>query len=60
MIIDNLRDHPCSQDTESSTLSFKLAQALLPALRLDLLPKSAIDLNVLILETDAPESDISA
>jgi len=48
------------KDTESATLSSQLAQALLPSLRLDLFPKSAIDLFLTILECDGPINDISA
>ncbi|CAD6577530.1 MAG: hypothetical protein CYPHOPRED_000264 [Cyphobasidiales sp. Tagirdzhanova-0007] len=47
------------KDTESPLLSAQLSQALLPSLRLDLLPKSAIDLFVTILECDGPLGDIS-
>lgn len=50
--------HSC-QDTESATLSAQLYQALVPSLRLDLLPKSAIDLFVTVLECDGPLDDIS-
>lgn len=48
------------KETESSHLSAKLEQALLPSLRLDLLPKSVIDLFVMVLECDGPEVDVAA
>jgi len=38
----------------------QIYQALLPSLRLDLLPKSAIDLFVTVLECDGPLDDISS
>ncbi|KAK9899476.1 ribosomal protein S5 domain 2-like protein [Cystobasidium minutum MCA 4210] len=48
------------KDTEALGLSSQLAQALIPSLRLDLLPKSAIDLYVTILECDGPLDDMSS
>ena len=48
------------QETEATSLSAQLSQALLPSLRLDLLPKAAIDLYLTILEADGPLDDISA
>jgi len=41
-------------------VSARISHALLPSLRLDLLPKSAIDLFVTVLECDGPLDDISA
>jgi exosome complex component MTR3 len=48
-----------AQDAESPYLAAQLHQALLPAIRLDLMPKSAIDVFVTIIECDGPEHDIS-
>ncbi|KAK4054606.1 3'-5'-exoribonuclease [Microbotryomycetes sp. JL221] len=48
------------KDTEAANLSAVLHQSLLPAIRLDLLPKSQIDLFVTILESDGSDADISA
>ena len=49
-----------AQDTESPTLSSTLQQSLLPAIILESLPKSQIDLFVTILESDGSDDDISA
>ncbi|KAK4054273.1 3'-5'-exoribonuclease [Microbotryomycetes sp. JL201] len=47
------------KDTEAAGLSTVLQQSLLPAIRLDLLPKSQIDLFVTVLESDGSDADIS-
>lgn len=49
-----------SQDTEPPTPSTLLAQSLLPALRLQLLPKSQLDVFLLVLESDGMEGVVSA
>lgn len=38
--------------TESANLSALLYQALLPSLRLDLLPKASLDIHIMVLQTD--------
>ena len=43
-----------AQDAESPDLASSVRDALEPALRLDLLPKSVIDLFITVLECDAP------
>jgi len=48
------------QDTEPPTPSTLLAQSLLPALRLQLLPKSQLDVFLLVLESDGMEGVVSA
>lgn len=55
-----MADYHIGQDTEALDLAAQLSQALAPSLRLDLLPKSAIDLYMTILECDGPLDDISA
>ncbi|SNX87090.1 related to SKI6 - Exosome non-catalytic core component [Melanopsichium pennsylvanicum] len=47
--------------TESENLSVLLHQALLPSLRLDLLPKASLDVHIMVLQTDGlDESCIAA
>ncbi|SPO31033.1 related to SKI6 - Exosome non-catalytic core component [Ustilago trichophora] len=47
--------------TESTNLSSLLHQALLPSLRLDLLPKASLDIHIMVLQTDGlDESCIAA
>ncbi|TKY88875.1 hypothetical protein EX895_002116 [Sporisorium graminicola] len=41
--------------TESAHLSSVLHQALLPSLRLDLLPKASLDIHIMVLQTDGLE-----
>jgi exosome complex component MTR3 len=48
------------QDTEPAPLSALLTSHLLPALQLHLLPKSAIDVHLLILESDVLPNVLSA
>ncbi|KAL7416188.1 3' exoribonuclease family, domain 1-domain-containing protein [Mrakia frigida] len=48
------------RDTEPPTPSTLLAQSLLPALRLQLLPKSQLDVFLLVLESDGMEGVVSA
>lgn len=48
------------QDTEPVNLSTLLAQLLLPALRLHLLPKLSVDVHVLVLEADTEAAVLSA
>lgn len=52
--------HDTSQDTEPPTPSALLAQSLLPSLRLHLLPKSQLDVFLLVLESDGMEGVVSA
>ncbi|KAM0789429.1 hypothetical protein ACM66B_000254 [Microbotryomycetes sp. NB124-2] len=47
------------KDTEAADLSAVLQQSLLPAIRLELLPKSQIDLFLTVLESDGSDADIS-
>ncbi|GAA6034518.1 hypothetical protein JCM8097_005371 [Rhodosporidiobolus ruineniae] len=47
------------KDTEASTLAHSLHQSLLPSILLDLLPKSQIDLFVIVLESDGWDGDLS-
>lgn len=47
----NRRRKP-GKTTESASLSSLLHQALLPSLRLDLLPKASLDIHVMVLQTD--------
>ncbi|KAH8923925.1 ribosomal protein S5 domain 2-like protein [Atractiella rhizophila] len=47
------------KDCESATLARALQQSLLPSLRLELLPKSQIDILMTILEMDNPVDEIS-
>ncbi|GAA5916770.1 hypothetical protein JCM6882_003056 [Rhodosporidiobolus microsporus] len=47
------------KDTEATALATLLHQSLLPALLLDLLPKSQIDLFVTVLESDGWDGDLS-
>jgi hypothetical protein len=49
-----------SQDTEPPTPSTLLSQSLLPSLRLHLLPKSQLDVFLLVLESDGMEGVVSA
>lgn len=48
------------QDTEPAPLSALLTSHLLPALQLHLLPKSALDVHLLILESDTLPNVLSA
>lgn len=47
------------QDTEASALAVTLQQSLLPALLLETLPKSQIDLFLTVLESDGWDGDVS-
>ncbi|EPQ31279.1 uncharacterized protein PFL1_01464 [Pseudozyma flocculosa PF-1] len=51
----NRRRRRPGKTTESATLSALVSQALLPSLRLDLLPKASLDIHILVLESDGPE-----
>ncbi|CCF48651.1 hypothetical protein NDA11_001407 [Ustilago hordei] len=46
--------------TESAHLSNLLHQALLPSLRLDLLPKASLDIHIMVLQTDGLEESCIA
>lgn len=46
--------------TESAHLSSLIHQALLPSLRLDLLPKASLDIHVMVLQTDGLEESCIA
>ncbi|ETS60178.1 hypothetical protein PaG_05719 [Moesziomyces aphidis] len=46
--------------TESAHLSGLLHQALLPSLRLDLLPKASLDIHIMVLQTDGLEESCIA
>ncbi|GAC94864.1 hypothetical protein PHSY_002437 [Pseudozyma hubeiensis SY62] len=46
--------------TESAHLSSLLHQALLPSLRLDLLPKASLDIHIMVLQTDGLEESCIA
>lgn len=48
------------KDTEPVPLSTLLTQHLLPTIRLHLLPKSSIDVHLLVLESDAVSNVLSA
>ena len=48
------------QDTEPAAISSQLTTHLLPALQLHLLPKSALDVHLLILESDSIPNVLSA
>jgi exosome complex component MTR3 len=48
------------QDTEPAALSTLLTQLLLPSLHLHLLPKSSVDVYLLVLESDTLPSVLSA
>ncbi|KDN53523.1 mRNA transport regulator 3 [Tilletiaria anomala UBC 951] len=48
------------KDAESASLGHHIHEALLPSLRLDLLPKASIDVLVQILEADGPEESCIA
>ncbi|WVQ98265.1 hypothetical protein IAU59_005388 [Kwoniella sp. CBS 9459] len=48
------------RDTEPIPLSVLLTQSLIPTLQLHLLPKSSIDVYLLILESDTPTNVLSA
>ena len=50
----------CMQDAEEKGLSNTLVQALTPAVRLELLPKSAIDVYITVLENDGTSSCLAA
>jgi exosome complex component MTR3 len=49
-----------SQDAEDRSVAVQVHQALLPAVRLELFPKSTIDVFISILETDGIESCTAA
>lgn len=49
-----------SQDTESPSLSSLVHSALLPSIRLDLLPKASLDIYITILEADSFEEGCGA
>ncbi|KAN0061103.1 3'-5'-exoribonuclease [Thecaphora frezii] len=51
----NKRRRRPGKTTESATLSALVSQALLPSLRLDLLPKASLDIHIFVLESDGPE-----
>lgn len=48
------------QTTESAHLSGVLHQALLPSLRLDLLPKASLDIHIMVIQTDGLEESCIA
>ncbi|WWD00816.1 hypothetical protein V866_007753 [Kwoniella sp. B9012] len=48
------------RDTEPISLSQLLSQSLIPTIQLHLLPKSSIDVYLLVLETDTPTNVLSA
>ncbi|WVR04800.1 hypothetical protein IAU60_001812 [Kwoniella sp. DSM 27419] len=48
------------RDTEPLPLSVLLTQSLLPTLQLHLLPKSSVDVYLLVLESDTPTNVLSA
>ncbi|WVW78217.1 hypothetical protein I302_100168 [Kwoniella bestiolae CBS 10118] len=48
------------RDTEPISLSQLLTQSLLPTIQLHLLPKSSIDIYLLVLESDTPTNVLSA
>jgi exosome complex component MTR3 len=48
------------QDAEDRAVSSAIQQALLPSVRLELFPKSTIDVFITILDNDGTESCISA
>ena len=48
------------KETEATTISAQLQQALLPSLMLDALPKSQIDILFTVLESDGHDNDLAA
>lgn len=52
--------HVSVQDAEEKGLSNTLVQALTPAVRLELLPKSVIDVYITVLENDGTSSCLAA
>ena len=58
--VNNFTSLTIFQDTEPAPLSALLTSHLLPALQLHLLPKSALDVHLLILESDVLPNVLSA
>ena len=50
----------CIQDAEDRSVAVQIQQALVPAVRLELLPKSTIDIFVTVIENDGIEGCIAA
>lgn len=48
------------EDAEDRSIAVLIQQALVPAVRLDLLPKSTLDVFVIIIENDGVEGCVAA